>query len=65
MMKKVEAGKRVIANINSDSYQPFMMESGEAAGSLLQLNQNYRPGVGFHIYKMELVFFQCNNCEFS
>lgn len=52
-MKPVKDGERIIANIHNAQYVPFEMESGESSGSVLQLNASNRPGVGFHIYKME------------
>ena len=52
-MKSVKPGDRIVASIHDAKYVPFVMESGESAGSVLQLDDNKRPGVGFHIYKME------------
>ena len=53
-MKKVEPGERRVANIFEAEYVPFELENGEgAAGSVLQLNDEQRPGVGFHVYRME------------
>ena len=51
-MKPVKAGDRVVVNIQEAEYVPFVMESGETSGSVLQLDDSKRPGVGFHIYHM-------------
>ena len=51
-MKAVQPGERIIANIHEAEYEPFINEDGQTDGSVLQLNREYKPGVGFHIYKM-------------
>ncbi len=52
-MKAVKSGDRVIANIHESEYEPFINENGDTDGSVLQLNREHKPGVGFHVYKME------------
>jgi anti-sigma factor ChrR (cupin superfamily) len=52
-MKAVQPGERIIANIHETVYEPFINDSGETDGSVLQLNREHKPGVGFHVYRME------------
>jgi anti-sigma factor ChrR (cupin superfamily) len=52
-MKAVKSGERLIANIDQSEFLPFVQENGDSEGSVLQHNKAHKPGVGFHIYKME------------
>ena len=52
-MKAVKPGEGVIANIHQSEYEPFINEDGQMDGSVLQLNREHKPGVGFHVYKMD------------
>ena len=51
-MKPVQAGDRLIANINQADYEDFVNEDGDVDGSVLQLNRGVPLGTGFHVYKM-------------
>ena len=52
-MKAVKSEDRRIANINTAKFEPWLTKDGKEIGqSILQLNDAYPKGVGFHIYKM-------------
>ncbi len=51
-MKQVEKGQRLVANINQTEFIPFAKDGSDSEGSVLQLDANNPPGVGFHIYHM-------------
>ncbi|MFT5506911.1 MAG: anti-sigma factor ChrR (cupin superfamily) [Gammaproteobacteria bacterium] len=52
-MKPVKDGERLIKNMYTDDFVPFVNSDGTTDGSVLQLDSNQPPGVGFHVYKME------------
>ena len=52
-MKAVQPGERIIANIYEAEFEPFINEDGQTDGSVLQLNREHKPGVGFHVYRMD------------
>lgn len=51
-MKPVQAGDRVITNIQQAEFEDFINDNGDTDGSVLQLNRDIPLGTGFHIYKM-------------
>ena len=53
MIKPVAKGDRIIANIHNSEYVPFLTDSGETDGLVLQLDKSKPIGTGFHVYKME------------
>lgn len=53
-MKTVKPDERLIANIHTADYKPWIGDQGEETGqSVLQLGDENPPGVGFHVFKME------------
>jgi len=53
-MKPVNSADRVIRNIHTAEYEPFLGANQEDTGqSILQLGDKAQLGVGFHVYKME------------
>jgi hypothetical protein len=53
-MKTITPTQRRVANIKTARFQPFVID-GEPLPlqSVLQLDDMFPPGVGFHIYRME------------
>src|SRR5262245_18994926 len=52
-MRKVETAERIVANINSARFKPFIADGREIRGqSYLQLDETFPEGAGFHIYRM-------------
>jgi anti-sigma factor ChrR (cupin superfamily) len=52
-MKKIAENGRIVVNINSAKFMPFVAEGKEIPGqSFLQLDETFPSGCGFHIYKM-------------
>ena len=51
-MNRVEKGQRLVVNINQAEFMPFAEDGGDSEGSVLQLDAENLPGVGFHIYQM-------------
>jgi anti-sigma factor ChrR (cupin superfamily) len=52
-MKPVKDNERLIKNMYTEEYVPFLNSDGTTDGSVLQLDNSNSPGVGFHVYKME------------
>ncbi len=53
-MKPVNKDERIVANITTAHFRPFLVEGVPLAGqSVLQLDQSQPLGVGFHVYRME------------
>lgn len=50
-MEAIEDGLRLVANIKSGDFVPFLSETGEMDGEVLQVNGG-KTGFGFHIYRM-------------
>jgi len=50
-MKPIEKSARIVANINTDNFVPFLSDDGMEDGEVLQVNGG-RTGYGFHIYRM-------------
>jgi anti-sigma factor ChrR (cupin superfamily) len=52
-MRKVAKDERIVVNINSASFKPFIGDGREIPGqSYLQLDETFPDGCGFHIYRM-------------
>lgn len=52
-MRPVDPADRKVANIYSAKFEPFVFEDGMTLGdSVLQLDDQFPRGVGFHIYRM-------------
>jgi len=52
-MKPIRTGDRLVANVYTDKFISLLNTRGEDIGqSVLQLNDEMSPGVGFHAYKM-------------
>jgi anti-sigma factor ChrR (cupin superfamily) len=52
-MKKITENERIVTNIKSAAFTPFMADGKEVPGqSFLQLDKRFPPGCGFHVYKM-------------
>lgn len=52
-MKSIGKDERLIANINTAAFRPFVIDGREIPGqSFLQLDDTFPEGTGFHIYKM-------------
>ena len=52
-MRKVENAERIVANINSVKFKPFINDGREIPGqTYLQLDETFPEGAGFHIYRM-------------
>ena len=52
-MKPVAPSDRLVANIQSANFTPFVYSDGVALGdSILQLDTDQALGVGFHVYRM-------------
>lgn len=53
-MRKMEKTERIVANINTTPFKPFLVDGKPLIGqSFLQLDDTFLPGTGFHIYRME------------
>ncbi len=52
-MKNIGMNERLVANIRTAVFRPFVIDGKEIAGqSFLQLDDTFLEGTGFHIYKM-------------
>src|SRR5207248_8764301 len=52
-MRKIENGERIVANINTVGFKPFVADGRKIPGqSYLQLDETFTEGAGFHIYRM-------------
>ncbi len=52
-MRKTEPHERLVANIHTDAFEPFMVGGKVSPGEhILQLDDQYPPGAGFHVYRM-------------
>ena len=52
-MRPVDPAERKVANIYSAEFKPFVFEDGVTMGdSVLQLEEQFPLGVGFHVYRM-------------
>ena len=52
-MKSIGKNERLVANIKTAVFKPFMVDGQEIPGqSFLQLDDTFPEGAGFHIYKM-------------
>jgi hypothetical protein len=53
-MRKMEKSERIVVNINTTPFKPFLVDGKPLIGqSFLQLDDTFLPGTGFHIYRME------------
>ena len=53
-MRKIEKAQRKVVNIHSTSFKPFLVDGRPLKGqSLLQLDDTFPDGTGFHIYRMD------------
>ena len=52
-MRKVEKAERLVVNIHTSAFKPFVIDGQPVAGqSYLQLDNSFPEGTGFHIYRM-------------
>ena len=52
-MQPIKPADRRVANIRTEKFSPFFADGAEVPGqSYLQLDPNFSPGTGFHIYRM-------------
>jgi len=52
-LKPIDSSDRIVVNIGEAAFTPFTVDGKELAGqSVLQLDDSFPPGVGFHIYRM-------------
>jgi mannose-6-phosphate isomerase-like protein (cupin superfamily) len=52
-MKTIGKNERMVANIKTAAFKPFVVDGKEIPGqSFLQLDDTFPEGTGFHIYKM-------------
>ena len=52
-MKNIGKNERLVANIKTAAFRPFVIDGREIPGqSFLQLDDTFPEGTGFHIYKM-------------
>jgi len=52
-LKPIDSGDRVVVNIAEAAFTPFTADGEELPGqSVLQLDDSFPLGVGFHIYRM-------------
>jgi anti-sigma factor ChrR (cupin superfamily) len=52
-MRKVEKADRLVVNINTAAFKPFVIEGKAVEGqSFLQLDDSFPEGTGFHVYRM-------------
>ena len=53
-MRKMEKKQRLVANIGTAPFAPFLVDGKPVTGqSFLQLDDTFPPGTGFHVYRME------------
>lgn len=53
-MRKIEKAQRMVVNIHSTSFKPFLVDGQPLKGqSFLQLDDTFPDGTGFHIYRMD------------
>lgn len=53
-MKPIKPEERRVANIRSAPYEEWINQDGSASGThILQLDDKYEKGVGFHVYRMD------------
>ncbi|MEQ9487601.1 MAG: cupin domain-containing protein [Alphaproteobacteria bacterium] len=50
-MEKVKDADRLVANIKTSPYVPFVTPDGKTDGEVLQVNGG-KTGYGFHVYRM-------------
>ncbi len=50
-MKSIDPQDRKVANIATGEFVPFLSDTGEMDGEVLQVNGG-KPGYGFHVYRM-------------
>ena len=50
-MKQIGPDNRLVANVKTGSFEPFLDEDGTPDGEVLQVNGG-RTGYGFHVYRM-------------
>ena len=50
-MKPIDDENRIVANINTGTFVPFLSDKGEMDGEVLQVNGG-KTGYGFHVYRM-------------
>ena len=51
-MRKIESGERRVVNIYEAEFKPFYADKPNTGESVLQLNTDHPPGIGFHVYRM-------------
>ena len=52
-MKNIGKNERLVANIRTAAFKPFVIDGQEIPGqSFLQFDDTFPAGTGFHIYKM-------------
>jgi quercetin dioxygenase-like cupin family protein len=52
-MRSVKEDERIVVNINSAKFKPFISDGHEIPGqSYLQLDETFPVGCGFHLYRM-------------
>lgn len=52
-MKQITSDERRVANIYEAEFKPFYGEHGPETGeTILQINEERKLGVGFHVYRM-------------
>ncbi|MGI9406492.1 MAG: cupin domain-containing protein [Hyphomicrobiaceae bacterium] len=53
-MKPVANTDRVVRSVATDAFTPWLDDDGNETGwSYMQLGDDFTPGVGFHMFKME------------
>jgi anti-sigma factor ChrR (cupin superfamily) len=53
-MRNIEKSERTVVNIKTATFHPFVFEGKQVEGqSILQLDDTFPEGSGFHIYRME------------
>ncbi len=50
-MKDIGPDQRIVANIKTGDFKPFLSDDGTPDGEVLQVNGG-RTGYGFHVYRM-------------
>jgi mannose-6-phosphate isomerase-like protein (cupin superfamily) len=52
-MKTIAKNERIVTNIATAAFEPFVTDGAQVPGqSLLQLDETFPKGTGFHIYRM-------------
>lgn len=52
-LRKIEDSERIVVNLKTAAFEPFIAGGQPVEGhSVLQLDDSYPRGVGFHIYRM-------------